>query len=194
MTAAVGEVIWFTGLVAWYVIRYPYERRAKKVGVIESLFGRGDASLLIIAFVGWWIVPLVYALTGFPKSLDRPAIPAIAWLGVVTLCAALFLFYRSHSDLGRNWSISLEIRKDHRIVTTGVYRLVRHPMYSSFFLLALAQMLLLPNWFAGAAGLVGIGALYGYRVRQEEQMMLERFGDDYRRYMAHTKRLIPWIL
>lgn len=194
MTAAVCEVIWFTGLVAWYIIRYPFERRAKKVSVIESLFDRGDASLLIVAFIGWWVVPLVHALTGFPKSLDRPDVPAIAWLGVVTLCMALLLFYRSHADLGRNWSISLEIRKDHRLVTSGVYQSIRHPMYSSFFLLALAQILLLPNWFAGAAGLVGIGALYGYRVRQEEQMMLKRFGGDYRRYMAHTKRLIPWIL
>lgn len=194
MTAAVCEVIWFTGLVAWYIIRYPFERRAKKVSVIESLFDRGDASLLIVAFIGWWVVPLVHALTGFPTSLDRPDVPAIAWLGVVTLCMALLLFYRSHADLGRNWSISLEIRKDHRLVTSGVYQSIRHPMYSSFFLLALAQILLLPNWFAGAAGLVGIGALYGYRVRQEEQMMLKRFGGDYRRYMAHTKRLIPWIL
>jgi protein-S-isoprenylcysteine O-methyltransferase Ste14 len=192
--AAVCEVIWFTGLVAWYIIRYPFERRAKKVSVTESLFGREEAGLLALAFVGLCIVPVVYVVTGFPTSLDRSVIPAIAGLGVAALCTALLLFYRSHADLGRNWSISLEIRKDHRLVTTGVYRLIRHPMYSSFFLLALAQILLLPNWFAGAAGLLGVGALYGFRVRQEERMMLERFAGDYRRYMAHTKRLIPWIL
>ena len=113
---------------------------------------------------------------------------------MVTLCAALWLFYRSHVDLGRNWSISLEIRKEHRLVTTGVYRFIRHPMYSSFFLLALAQVLLVPNWLAGASGLLGVGVLYAFRVQQEERMMLEGFGTDYRSYMAHTKRLIPWIL
>jgi protein-S-isoprenylcysteine O-methyltransferase Ste14 len=110
------------------------------------------------------------------------------------LFAALWLFYVSHRGLGKNWSISLVIRKEHQLVTTGVYRLVRHPMYSSFFLLAVAQALLLPNWFAGAAGLAGVGLMYVARVRQEEQMMLERFGADYRGYMARTKRLVPWIV
>jgi len=106
----------------------------------------------------------------------------------------LLLFYRSHADLGRNWSISLQIRNEHRLVTTGIYRLIRHPMYSSFFLFAVAQLMLLPNWFAGATGLVGVGMLYAFRIRQEERMMIERFGAEYRDYMAHTARLIPWLV
>jgi protein-S-isoprenylcysteine O-methyltransferase Ste14 len=106
----------------------------------------------------------------------------------------LLLFYRSHADLGKNWSISLQIRNEHRLVTTGIYRFVRHPMYSSFFLLAVAQLMLLPNWFAGATGLIGVGMLYAFRIRQEERMMMERFGAEYRDYIAHTARLIPWLV
>ena len=193
ITSTVCEITWFAGLVAWYVIRYPFERRTKKVGVTKSLFGRREAGLLAFAFVGLWVVPIIYALTGFPSELDRQLIPAIAVLGVVILCGALLLFFRSHADLGRNWSISLQIRNEHRIVTTGIYRLIRHPMYSSFFLLAIAQLMLLPNWFAGATGLIGIGLLYAFRVRQEERMMVERFGAEYRDYMVHTWRLIPWF-
>jgi protein-S-isoprenylcysteine O-methyltransferase Ste14 len=112
----------------------------------------------------------------------------------VAQCAALWLFRRSHVDLGRNWSISLEVRDHHALVKNGVYRLIRHPMYSSFFLLGVAQVLLLPNWFAGGSGLVGAGILYAFRVRREEQMMLESFGEEYRTYMTDTKRLIPWML
>jgi len=194
ITSTVCEIVWFAGLVAWYIIRYPFERRAKKVGVTKSLFGWRESGLLALAFVGLWIVPLIYALTGFLASLDRPLIPAIAVLGVVALCGALFLFYRSHADLGRNWSISLQIRNEHRLVTTGIYRFVRHPMYSSFFLLAVAQLMLLPNWFAGATGLIGVGMLYAFRIRQEERMMMERFGAEYRDYIAHTARLIPWLV
>ena len=188
------EVIWFAGLVAWYIIRHPFERRARKAQTIRSFFGGREWGLLAVAFVGLWIVPGVYALTGLPRVLDRPVVPSIAYLGVAVLCGALALFYRSPRDLGRNWSISLEIRSEHRLVRTGVYRLIRHPMYSSFFLLALAQLLLLPNWLAGASGLVGVGLLYTFRIRQEERMMLERFGADYRDYMASTKRLVPWSL
>jgi protein-S-isoprenylcysteine O-methyltransferase Ste14 len=67
-------------------------------------------------------------------------------------------------------------------------------MYSSFFLLGLAQMLLLSNWLAGLSGVVGAGILFAFRVLREERMMLESFGEEYRAYMAHTKRIVPWIL
>ena len=194
ITSTVCEIVWFAGLVAWYIIRYPFERKAKKVGVAKSLFGWRESGLLSLAFFGLWIVPLIYSLTGFPAALDRPHIPAIAILGVVALCGALLLFYRSHADLGKNWSISLQIRNEHRLVTTGIYRFIRHPMYSSFFLLAVAQLMLLPNWFAGATGLIGVGMLYAFRIRQEERMMTERFGAAYRDYIAHTARLIPWLV
>jgi protein-S-isoprenylcysteine O-methyltransferase Ste14 len=194
MTPAVGALVWFAGLVGWYIIRRPFGRKAKKIKVRKSLFDRRESSILAFAVLGLFVIPAVYALTGFPASLDRPFVPAIACLGLVPQCTALWLFRRSHVDLGRNWSISLEIREQHALVKAGVYRLIRHPMYVSFFLLGLAQMLLLSNWFAGASGLVGAGVLYAFRVQHEERMMLESFGDEYRAYMAQTKRLIPWIV
>ena len=67
-------------------------------------------------------------------------------------------------------------------------------MYSAFWLWAIAQALLLPNWVAGFAGLVGFGTLYFGRVAREERMMLQTFGDSYREYMARTGRVFPWIL
>ena len=194
ITATVSIIVWFAGIVGWVIIRYPFERRAKKVAVSQSHFDRREYGILGVALIGMFVIPAVYALTGIPASLDRPFIPAIAWLGLLTLCAALWLFRRSHKDLGRNWSISLELREGHALVTTGVYRVIRHPMYSSFFLLSLAQMLLLPNWFAGASGPVGAAVLYAFRVRHEEQMMLENFGKEYPAYMEQTKRIIPWML
>jgi protein-S-isoprenylcysteine O-methyltransferase Ste14 len=194
MTKAVAALIWFAGLVGWYIIRRPFERRARKMGVRKSYADWREWVLLAIALFGLFLVPAAYVLTGFPAALDYPFNPALAWLGPVPLCGALWLFRRSHADLGRNWSVTLKLRQDHVLIKTGVYRLVRHPMYSSFFLLGLAQMLLLPNWLAGASGLIGAGILFGFRVLREEQMMLESFGDEYRSYMAVTKRIIPWII
>jgi protein-S-isoprenylcysteine O-methyltransferase Ste14 len=194
MTKTLAAIIWFVGLVAWYVIRHPFHRRAKKVGVSKSLLDWRERGLLAIGFLGLFVIPAIYVLTGFPASLDRPFIPWIAWLGLLPLIAALWLFRRSHVDLGRNWSITLEVRDQHTLVSTGVYRLIRHPMYSSFLLLGLGQALLLPNWFAGMSGIVGAAILFALRVSREERMMLEIFGERYRAYMTNTKRIVPWII
>jgi protein-S-isoprenylcysteine O-methyltransferase Ste14 len=194
MTPTIAAIVWFAGLVGWYIVRQPFERKAKKVGVSKSLFDRRESGLLVVAVLGLFVIPLLYVLTGFPALFDRPFQPVIAWLGVAAMIAALWVFRRSHADLGRNWSISLQVREQHALVKTGIYRLVRHPMYSSFFLLGVAQMLLLPNWFAGVSGIAGAGLLFAGRVGREERMMLDSFGDDYRSYMAQTKRIIPWIV
>jgi protein-S-isoprenylcysteine O-methyltransferase Ste14 len=194
MTQTVAAWVWFAGVVGWYIIRYPFERKAKKIRVRTSRFDWRESSILGFALLGLFAIPCLYVFAGFPASLDRPFVPAIAWLGIVPLCAALWLFRRSHKDLGRNWSISLELREQHALVKTGVYRLIRHPMYTSFFLLGVAQMLLLSNWLADVSGLLGAGAFYAFRIRREEEMMLESFGDDYRTYMAQTKKLVPWII
>jgi protein-S-isoprenylcysteine O-methyltransferase Ste14 len=107
--------------------------------------------------------------------------------------AALWLFFCAHRDLGRNFSSSLKVREGHSLVTTGVYRYVRHPIYASLWLWSVAQALLLPNWLAGSAGFIGFSVLFFGRVAREEQMMLEIFGEDYRAYMARTARIVPGI-
>jgi protein-S-isoprenylcysteine O-methyltransferase Ste14 len=66
-------------------------------------------------------------------------------------------------------------------------------MYSAFWLMALAQALLLPNWVAGPAGLVGFGVLFFLRIGPEERMMEEAFGEEYRAYRGRTARIIPFL-
>ena len=193
MTAAIAKAIYVLLAVAWYAIRYPHARRARRTPVIRSARGAREIALLLISLTGLGIVPFVYVATGFPLFADYRFRPMQAWLGLVLAIAAFAMFFATHRALGRNWSVSLDVRQDHRLITEGVYRHVRHPMYTAFWLWAVAQALLLPNWVAGLSGLLGFGILYFLRVGQEEQLMLETFGDDYRAYMARTKRLIPGL-
>ncbi len=122
---------------------------------------------------------------------DRAQPQACLALGAVAMAAGLWLFWRSHVDLGDNWSVTLEIDAKHRLVTRGVYRLVRHPMYTSFFVSGLGQALLLSNWIAGPAALVAVAVLVLVRLPNEEAMMIEAFGDEYRDYMRRTGGIVP---
>lgn len=114
-------------------------------------------------------------------------------VGTVLFGAALWLFWRAHVDLGQNWSPSLEIGERQTLVTRGMYRQIRHPMYASHWLWSIAQTLLLHNWIAGPASVVGFLPLYLVRVPREEQMMRDHFGDAYRAYVAQTGRVLPRI-
>jgi protein-S-isoprenylcysteine O-methyltransferase Ste14 len=193
MTPLAAKIIYFLGLVGWVVIRYPAQRRARKIGVVRSAGGMRDRVLLGIAGVGQVLIPVVYMVTGQPAFADWGFDPVLAWVGVVAIVVSLVLFRVTHKQLGRMWSITLEMREGHKLVTDGLYAHVRHPMYSSFALFALAQLLLLQNWIAGPIGLVGFGILFFMRVPNEERVMIETFGEEYRDYMRRTARIIPWI-
>ena len=191
--ASLGEVFWVIGIVAWYVIRYPFERRARRVRIVNGYRSRSDMVGLASALLGLAILPAFYVVTGMPAAADHPASAWALALGTIIFCSALWVFRRSHKELGRNWSITLEIRERHELICAGPYALVRHPMYTSFLLMGLAQAFLLANWIAGISGLIGFAVLFLLRVDKEERMMLENFGPQYRAYMEKTKRIVPYL-
>jgi len=193
MTPAIAKAILVIGAVSWFLIRWPHQRRSWKTKTRLDQRSTLEKILLTCSFTGLGIIPFFYVISGRPRFADYTFQPLLAWLGAAMFLAALWLFYRVHRELGRNWSDSLEVREQHALVTDGLYRYVRHPMYTAFFMWAVAQALLLPNWIAGPAGLVGFGTLFLFRVGREEQMMLDSFGDEYRAYMKRTARLIPGV-
>jgi protein-S-isoprenylcysteine O-methyltransferase Ste14 len=193
MSPVVAKTVFVLLAIGWFIIRIPHARRSRRTRVASSRKDWREIALLIVSLGGLGVVPLVYIATGLPQFAEYPFRPYQAWAGVCVAAAALAMFFVSHRALGRNWSISLELREGHALVTEGIYRHIRHPMYAAFWLWTIAQALLLPNWVAGCAGFLGFGTLFLCRIAREEQMMVERFGDEYRAYALHTYRLIPGL-
>jgi len=138
-----------------------------------------------------FIIPLLYVLTSWLDFADYQLPMWAGWVGVAIFAASAWLLWRSHADLGLNWLPTPDIREGHTLVTDGVFRYIRHPMYAAHWLWAIAQPLLLHNWIAGLSMAASMLPLYLVRVRQEEEMMLEHFGEEYRLYMGRTGRVIP---
>ena len=187
-----AKAIVLASSVVMVVIRAPYGQRSRKVKVARSRRGRLEIALLALAWIAFF-VPLVWVAGPVFAFADYPLRPIPFMAGILCLALGLWLFYRSHADLGPNWSITLEVRENHRLVTRGIYRHVRHPMYLAILLYSLGQALALPNWLAGPAYGVAFTLLFALRVGPEERMMREEFGQDYEAYMARTKRLVPGV-
>ena len=191
MTITIAKIVWLLMAGGWYGLRIPHARRSRKTPIARDAMLWPEKLRLSVSLTGLGIIPFIYVATGAPAFANRGFSPALAALGVVVALAALAMFHLTHKALGRNWSVSLQMRENHKLVTEGIYARIRHPMYSAFWLWALAQALLLPNWVAGFSGIVGFGTLYLLRIGDEERMMTESFGDEYRAYMARTGRLWP---
>lgn len=178
------------GIVAQIVIRMPYNRQRQQTQVTTDRVSNQEKVLLGLLFVSL-VVPLIYIFTDW-LAFANYTLPLWAGIvGVLLLLLSLWLFWRSHADLGRNWSPSLQIMEEHTLVTNGIYRAIRHPMYASQWVFVIAQLLLLQNWIAGPVTLLVFAPFYFLRVPQEEQLMIEQFGAAYRAYMARTGRIVP---
>ncbi len=158
----------------------------------SSRKGRLETLLLALQFLGFFL-PLVWVATPWLAFADRALRPAPFLAGLACFAAGLGLLHKTHAALGANWSITLDVREGHRLVTGGIYRRVRHPMYLALLLYAAGQALVAPNWVAGPAYLGAVLLLVVFRLGPEERMMRETFGKEYDDYRARTKRLVPGL-
>src|SRR5258707_8929918 len=114
--------------IVMVVIRAPHGQRSRTIPVVRSRRGPLEIVLLTIAWIAFFL-PVIWIATPVFAFADYPLHPIPLLAGGVCLVLGLWLFRRSHEDLGTNWSITLEVREKHQLVTYGVYRWVRHPMY-----------------------------------------------------------------
>ena len=185
------EAVYFSGLLLAVAIRAPHELRRRRNRITDRRVGWLEAVLMALVVPGMFLLPAIYALTPWLEFADYRLPPWAGLFGIAVFAGALWLFWRSHTDLGRNFSPTLHVREDHTLVVHGVYRHVRHPMYAAQWLWGIAQALLVHNWVAGFSGLVLSVLLYLLRIPREERMMAEHFGEKYRSYTDQTGRILP---
>jgi protein-S-isoprenylcysteine O-methyltransferase Ste14 len=189
---AYAKAVVLAASVAMVIIRAPHGRRSRTVKTLRSRKGGLEIVLLFVAWLSFFL-PLLWCFKPIFRFADYPLHPAALAAGVAFFVVGLWIFHLSHKHLGEFWSITLEVREKHRLITDGVYRRVRHPMYLALFLYSIGQLLALPNWVVGPSYLLGFGLLFALRIGAEERMMREEFPQEYESYAARTKRLIPGI-
>ena len=114
-------------------------------------------------------------------------------VGIVAIVAGLIIRWIAIFSLKRQFTVDVAITKDHRIVSEGLYRFVRHPSYTGSLLSFLGLGLSFANIFSLVVIFPPICAAFLYRIHVEEKALVTAFGDEYVRYRNSTRRLIPWI-
>jgi protein-S-isoprenylcysteine O-methyltransferase Ste14 len=173
-----------------------YRLRARQQG--ETIARRRESPSLIagraVIALPLFIAILLYLLN--PRWMTWAELTLSPWvrgvgalLGLVAVPAALWVF----TSIGRNVSETVLTKRDHELVTTGPYRWVRHPLYTTGAVLLLAIGLMAANWFILLFAALAIVSLRLVVIPLEERELVSKFGDEYRRYMAQTGRFLPRV-
>ncbi len=156
---------------------------------------RGDGAgflipqiVITVASMGWLLTYLIAPQWIAWSQVELPQWMRFAGAGLAAVAIGLFIWMFKH--LGANVTATAQTRPDARLVTSGPYRWIRHPMYVFGLIWFLAIVVLTASWFIAITGTAGFSFLL-IRCQREEANLIEKFGDEYRAYMRRTGRFFP---
>lgn len=188
------SVIWILHLLFWwpFLLRGQLQRQKGEGAHLGNVTHRHPRA---VAMVGAHALAVGLSYAGVSIGLyARPVAPLDApRIAAALFCIAPSLFLaRWTLATFRSWRLRAELTEDHQLSTDGPFAYLRHPIYTAMDLLYLGTVAWVPNAWTAAGFLLGV--LVGeLRARAEEGLLLERFGDEYRRYAAKVKRRLPGV-
>lgn len=127
-----------------------------------------------------------------PSATIRPA--ALAdWIGLVLFWGGIFLRFWSFQTLGRYFTFTVQTSSDQPVISSGPYRVIRHPSYAGLLLIFVAVGVFIGNWWSLVGLIVAVAGGLVFRIRVEERALMQNLGEGYRVYAATHKRLVPLI-
>lgn len=182
-------ILWFAWLVYWFA---PV-RSAKATARQETAHSRLTYLVpLLLAFALLWLrrspIPVFNG-----RFVPLAAWPVCAAIGAVLALAGLLFTVWARVHLGTNWSAVVTVKEGHELITSGPYRIVRHPIYTGLVLTLVGQALALGEWRGLAAVVLAIWAFWR-KLNIEERWMLGQFGREYEAYSRRVAALIPFLL
>jgi protein-S-isoprenylcysteine O-methyltransferase Ste14 len=162
------DVVFLAMFAMCFAIRAPLEVRNRKIRAAESREGLFGKFCLLLVFTGSTALPFLYLFTPWFDFADYAVRLDVGGAGTALVAFGVFLFWKSHLALGRQW-------------------------YTALFFLASAQLLLIGNAVVGPAFLVAFSILFASRIEHEEDMMPDHLGQADGEYKARTNRLLPFF-
>ena len=183
----IAGALWVLFTVVWLVAA----TGAKKNIIHRSWWMRLPARLAVAAIIAFVLLRVSRAgvfASGIASSLTSPG---AALAGVFLCCGGITCAVWARAVIGANWGMPMTFKQNHRLVTTGPYAYVRHPIYAGILVAMLGSVLVLSLWWLVI--LIANAVQFIYAAKKEEQLMLRNFPDEYAPYMSRTWMLIPFL-
>ena len=168
----------------------PFMRKGATAKSLNTTASDKGSSILIVVL--FWVVIILPPLLNF-FQVGQITLSSITWLGVLIMVPSLGLRFWSMRVLGEYYTRTLRVTDAQAIVMQGPYRVVRHPGYLGTIFVWIGFALAVGNWIAAIIMTVLLFGVYSYRIRSEEAMLIDKFGEAYQDYQKRTWRLVPFI-
>ncbi len=194
------RIAFFIVLGAMLVVRMAFSLRVRQQGERtmpdrQAIQTEGVMLVAVRAVLFFLLIAILvlYAINHpWMKALNFASPGWLRWVGFVIGGLGIALLTWAETELGRQFSPQLQLRQAHKLITTGPYTRIRHPLYTGIYAFGLSLALVSANWFFVAFFIFSLFGL-GMRVPKEEKMMVEQFGKEYQEYMQRTGRYLPKI-
>jgi len=184
-----------TGIRRYY--SYKIEKNSQRLSVrervVEMIHAEGRIFAVLYFASSAYLLILLPLYLLFPSSFLLFQMPFpiwLRWFGVGLGFLSIPFLLWVHYVLDEEWSITLKFQTDHKLVTSGPYRRIRHPMYTALIVYELSWVLVSAGFLFFVYYVITV-LLMIVRIPKEERMMLEKYGEEYRSYMKRTGRLLP---
>lgn len=182
-------LLFYVSIAVWFLSEIYYKQKFRS----EEKDQKKDKSTLNILWVV--IIPSIFIAVTI-SNLTKFHIRNQYWilyLGEFLIIIGIVFRWIIIKSLGNFFTVDVSIRENHQIKKGGFYRLVRHPSYSFALLTFLGLGLFLNNWLSLCIAFVPVFLAFSYRIKVEEQVLIQQFGNEYLEYKQKTKKLIPFI-
>jgi len=185
-----AALIFFTGIgISSYFRSKADKDSGEKIS--RKVDGTAFMNLVKIGGLILWLSPLLYLINPAWMAWSRLGLPEwVRWLGVGFGILCTMGIYWLFSSIGSGITPTSATRREHKLITSGPYRWVRHPLYTVGSSMFIALGMVADSWFIGLLGILAFIAMAS-RTPKEEANLIEKFGDEYRDYMKQTGRYLP---
>jgi len=178
----IATVLWYVLALVWLVLWFGMKRAKRS----ETPWERTQHILPVMA--AFWLL--------FEKqwpALDTrlfAELPGILWAGVLVTALGVGIGVWARLSLGTNWSGMVTLKKDHELIRTGLYRWIRHPIYTGI-LVGFLGTELIKGHARGLLGFVILWASFYFKARREENFLRQEFGEGFEEHARHTGMFLP---
>lgn len=178
-------LLFFSGNI-WRVSRYGKLSKTNEDAQFKDSSGLVILAIQFIAFlvIHWWAI---YDFSRLSKTEN-----ILQVMGIVILVSGIIINQLAIRTL-KGLFDRITIKPNHQLVTTGIYRQVRHPVYLSYVLLLVGYCTILQSFVSLVLSVVSCTIWLGNRINIEEKMLIDKFGNQYKAYQRKTKKIIPFI-